>query len=211
MDLFFCWWITLVSSPISPRSFIIILRFLISHKAQRWSSSDNCCMASELYRSTSKQFLKESLNIHLGLVAKTVLIALPARVIYLSVPGPSFFFSGKAQVSSELESLVTAVPGMTKEPQGCWLGLSGACLRFAVAQLLWGQLGADTTRALPPRGRWQSPQGAELCPHTTQRSLGYSLRNQISLQFWNASLSVKERVFFLFCGNQTLEYTEFVS
>lgn len=57
---------------------------------------------SELYRSTSKQFLKESLNIHLGLVAKTVLIALPVRVIYLSVLGPIFFFfffPGKVQVS----------------------------------------------------------------------------------------------------------------
>lgn len=101
----FFWWTTLVSSPISPRSFIIILRFLVSHKAQCWSSSDNCCMAYELYSSTSKQFLKESLNIHLGLVAKTVLIALPVRVIYLSVLGPVFFFflffSGKVQVSSK--------------------------------------------------------------------------------------------------------------
>lgn len=74
-------------------------------------------MASELYRSTSKQFLKESLNTHLGLVAKTVLIALPARVICLSVLGPSFFFSGKVQVSSQFESLVTAVTGMTRSPR----------------------------------------------------------------------------------------------
>lgn len=62
-------------------------------------------MASELYRSTSKQFLKESLNIHLGLVAKTVSIALPGRVIYLSVLGPMiiilFSFSGKVQVLSK--------------------------------------------------------------------------------------------------------------
>lgn len=68
------------------------LRFLVSHKAQCWSSSDNCCMASELYSSTSEPFLKESLNIHLGLVAKTVLIALPVMVIYLSVLGPILLF-----------------------------------------------------------------------------------------------------------------------
>lgn len=91
-------WTALVSAPISPSSFMI-LRFLVSHKAQCWSSSDNCCMASELYSSTSEQFLKESLNIHLGLVAKTVLIALPLPVIYLSVLGLillfliDFFFS----------------------------------------------------------------------------------------------------------------------
>lgn len=144
----FCWWITLVSSPISPRSFIIILRFLISHKAQCWSSSDNCCMASELYRSTSKRFLKESLNIHLGLVAKTVLIALPARVIYLSVLAPGSFFSGEVQVSSEFESLVTAVPGMTKEPQGCWWGLwclAGVCWWLSCSGDSWGRHNSCTS------------------------------------------------------------------
>lgn len=155
----FCWWITLVSSPISPRSFIIILRFLISHKAQRWSSSDNCCMASELYRSTSKQFLKEPLNTHLGLVAKTVLIALPARVIYLSVLGPSFFFPGKVQVSSEFESLVTAVTGMAQEPQGCWLEVSGAWLRWAGGSAALGTAWGRHNSSTSPVGRGRARSG----------------------------------------------------
>lgn len=144
-------------------------------------------MASELYRSTSKQFLKESLNIHLGLVAKTVLIALPARVIYLSVPGPSFFFSGKVQVSSEFESLVTAVPGMTKEPQGCWLGISGAWLRFAGGSAALGTAGGRHNSSTSTPGL--------SCVLTEPAFSRLSLRNQISLQFWNAYLSVKERFF----------------
>lgn len=166
-------------------------------------------MASELYRSTSKQFLKESLNTHLGLVAKTVPIALPARVIYLSVLGPSFFFSGKVQVSSALESLVTAVTGTTQEPQGCRWGSLVPGWGLLVAQLLWGQLGDDTTRALPPRGRGQSPQGAELCPHRAQPARGYSEKSDFIAVL--KCLSVCQRKVFHFCGNQTLEYTEFVS
>lgn len=103
---FSCVWTTLVSAPISPRSFIIILRFLVSHKAQCWSSSDNYYMASELYRSTSKQFLKESLNIHLGLVAKTIDSTSFKSDIFKCTGSDFFFlfvffFSGKLQVSSK--------------------------------------------------------------------------------------------------------------
>lgn len=123
-------WTALVSAPISPSSFMI-LRFLVSHKAQCWSSSDNCCMASELYSSTSEQFLKESLNIHLGLVAKTVLIALPLPVIYLSVLGLillfliDFFFSFPFLENcryhlSECECPVVAVTERTRKASGCW-------------------------------------------------------------------------------------------
>lgn len=78
-------------------------------------------MASELYRSTSKQFLKESLNIHLGLVAKTVLIALAVRVIYLSVPGPIFFFLFLEKYRyclSEFEYLIKTITEITKKTQG---------------------------------------------------------------------------------------------
>lgn len=80
-------------------------------------------MASELHKSTTKQFLKESLNIHLGLVAKTVLIALPVRVIYLSVLGPIFFsFSSLEKYRyrlSEFEYLVKTITEITKKMQGC--------------------------------------------------------------------------------------------
>lgn len=81
-------------------------------------------MAYELYSSTSKQFLKESLNIHLGLVAKTVLIALPVRVIYLSVLGPVFFsffsFLEKYRYRlSEFEYMVKTIAEITKKTQGC--------------------------------------------------------------------------------------------
>lgn len=130
-------------------------------------------MASELYRSTSKQFLKESLNIHLGLVAKTVLIALPARVIYLSVPGLSFFFSGKVQVSSEFESLVTAVPGMTKEPQGCWLGISGAWLRFAGGSAALGTAGGRHNSSTSTPRAMAEPALGWAVSSQNQRSLGY--------------------------------------
>lgn len=127
-------------------------------------------MASELYRSTSKQFLKESLNTHLGLVAKTVPIALPARVIYLSVLGPSFFFSGKVQVSSALESLVTAVTGTTQEPQGCRWGVSGAWLRFAGGSAALGTAGGrhNSSTSTPwaraePTGGWAVSSQSPAC------------------------------------------------
>lgn len=140
-------WTALVSAPISPSSFMI-LRFLVSHKAQCWSSSDNCCMASELYSSTSEQFLKESLNIHLGLVAKTVLIALPLPVIYLSVLGlillfliDFFFFfpsSGKLQVSSKWV-WVSGSSSYRKNQESfrlLILGYLGACLHGLVVRQL---------------------------------------------------------------------------
>lgn len=174
MDFFL--WTTLVPSPISSRSFIIILRFLVSHKAQCWSSSDNCCMASELYRSTSKQFLKESLNIQLGLVAKTVLIALPGRVIYLSVLGPIviilFSFSGKVQVLSKWvwESGENNYRNNQENLRVLLVGHPGARLNgLIVRELTVEQLKCDTTTVhiKHPRLMLQSASseccGDELC------------------------------------------------
>lgn len=79
---------------------MIILRFLVSHEAQ-------CCLhwTTDVwhpnYTDQHQIFFLNSLNIHFGLVAKTILIALPTRVIYLSVLDPIFFFYGKLQVLSK--------------------------------------------------------------------------------------------------------------
>lgn len=125
MDFFSCVWTTLVSAPISPRSFIIILRFLVSHKAQCWSSSDNYYMASELYRSTSKQFLKESLNIHLGLVAKTI-DSTSFKSDIFKCTGSDFFFclffsfpENYRYRLSEFEHLVKTITERNKKNRGC--------------------------------------------------------------------------------------------
>lgn len=107
--------------------------------------------------------------------------------------GSEFFFPGTVQVSSEFESLVT---GMTREPQGCWLGVSGARLSSARGSAALGTAGGRHNLCTStPWAMAEPSEGRAGCPHRTQRSVGYALRNQSSLQFWNAYLSVKERFF----------------
>lgn len=78
-----------------------------------------------------------------------------------------------------------------------------------MAQLLWGQLGDDTTRALP---RWAVAETAVGRAVSSQKPAFSRLLSKISdfVTVWKC-LSVCQRKVFHFCGNQTLEYTEFVS